>query len=192
MFQFLTQKQLFRSSGLSSFSLPRYAQMFSSSSCCHRRTLSSRDHVRVWRNVGNQIIYQILIKFLITVPYKHLSTNRQSYNNQLLSMWKICQLFQRHALVKLFSASWNRHKILHFSFKINYKYIPPYIRKNYISVSHWSIHIFTTVNVLKYNSILKKHLYWEHHQYGKHRNSILIWKNIMPLLCPSHLWSRIH
>lgn len=120
LFHFLAQTPLFCSAGLSSFSLPRCAQMFSSSSCSHRRMLSIGDHA-VWDNVCDQIVCQIFIKFIIAVPYKHLSTKCESCNNQLLSTWKICRLFYRHTRVKLFSASWNRHKILHL-FKINYKY----------------------------------------------------------------------
>jgi len=119
---------LFLSSGLSNFSFPRYAQIFSSNSYLlrsNRRTLSSGNHVRVWRNVCEQIVCQIFTHFVIAVPYKHLSTKRKSYNNQLLSIQKFCQIFHSNARLNLFSSSWNRHKSLHLFVQDELKIYPP-------------------------------------------------------------------
>jgi hypothetical protein len=97
------------------FRIVQYAQI-SFSNCyslrSNRRNISRGDHVRVWRNLGDQIVCQIFIQFFIAVPYKHLSTKRESYNNQLISIRKFCQIIHRQTRLNLFSSSWNRHKCL--------------------------------------------------------------------------------
>jgi hypothetical protein len=190
--QYRRLTQLFISSELSNFSFPRYAQIFSSSSYplrSNRRILSSGDHVRVWRNVGDQIVCQIFIQYVIAVPYKHLSTKRESYNNQLISVQKICQIFHRHTRFNLFPSSCNRHKSLHLFVQNELQiYFPLYWKEFFskILLYHTALYISTLLlkllKVLPFSKTpLLRTQIWDY-----------TLKNIILLLYPSHLRSQKH
>jgi hypothetical protein len=156
--QYRRLRQLFISSELSNFSFPRYAQIFSSSSYSLRsngRNLSSGDHVRMWRNVGDQIVCQIFIKFVIAVPYKHLSTKRQSYNNHLLSMRKTCKIFHRHSRFNLFPSSCNRHKSLHLFVQNELQiYSPTYLKEIFSKILLYHTALYISTLLLKFLNVL--------------------------------------